>query len=89
MRKYCQTVEQRKEIILTINNTFEILPTLKTDIINSMESNINDLEDAVIDEICSTNCISYLVTNNIKAFKNSRNVILTPEEAVKLIEIDM
>ena len=54
-----------------------------------MESNINDLEDAVIDEICSTNCISYLVTNNIKAFKNSRNVILTPEEAVKLIEIDM
>ena len=88
VRKYYSREEQRKALIKTILNTFEVLPTLKSDIAYCLNSQINDLEDALIDEVCSANCIGYLVTNNEKDFENSKSQIWNPSQLLIIVELD-
>ena len=85
LRKYVRTEEQRKAIIKTILETFEVLPTMKSDIVYCLNSKIMDLEDALLDEICAVNCLNYLITNNAKDFKEGKSIIMTPSEALSLL----
>ena len=88
VRKYFATEAQRRAIIRTIFELFEIIPTTKSDIAYCLNSNTQDLEDALLDEVCSVNCIDYLVTNNTKHFEKSKSIIFTPEQILKLIDVD-
>ena len=88
VRKYYSNESQRKALITTIINTFEVLPTLKSDIAYCLNYQIEDLEDALIDEVCSVHCINYLVTNNVKDFAKSKSYVLSPEEMLRLIEVE-
>lgn len=88
LRKYCSSEEQRKSIIKTVIDTFEVIPTIKSDIAYCLSSKINDLEDALLDEVCKVNCIGYLVTNNVKDYKEAKSVIFSPEDLLTLIEIE-
>ena len=85
LRKYVRTEEQRKAIIKTILETFEVLPTMKSDIDYCLNSKIMDLEDALLDEICAVNCLNYLITNNAKDFEEGKSIIMTPSKALSLL----
>ena len=87
LRKYLENELQRKAIIKTILETFEVLPTLKSDIAYSMNSEINDLEDALLDEVCKVNSIDYLITNNIKDYEKAKSIVLTPSQVLEFIEL--
>ncbi len=86
LHKFCSSELKRKNVIKTIISTFEIIPTTKSDINLCLNSRISDLEDALIDEVCSVNCINYLVTNNKKDFDKGKSVIFSPKEIVTLLE---
>ena len=80
LRKYCGEAERRK-IIKTISNTFEILPLLPSFTNYCLNSKINDYEDAILDEQAKVNMISVIVTNNTKDFSDSKTLVLRPEDA--------
>ena len=63
------------------------MPTLKSDIQYCLTSKINDLEDALIDEVCSVNCINYLVTNNINDFNEAKSTTITPSQLIEILEL--
>lgn len=86
LRHYCSSEEERREMINVIIDTFEILPTTKSDIKYCVNSDFPDIEDALIDEICSVYCIKYLVTNDKKGFKKAKSTVFTPEEILSLLD---
>lgn len=86
LRKYFSDELKRRSAIKTIINTFEILPTTKSDINYCLNSEMADLEDALLDEVCSVNCINGWVTNNIKDFNKAKSVIFSPNDVLSLIE---
>jgi predicted nucleic acid-binding protein len=59
---------------------FEIIEINKTILERSLLLNIHDYEDAVIVESASEKGINYIITKNIKDFKNSPIKVLLPEE---------
>ncbi|MDR0684163.1 MAG: PIN domain-containing protein [Spirochaetaceae bacterium] len=59
---------------------FEIIEINKTLLEKALLLNINDYEDAVIVASASEEGINYIITKNIKDFKNSQIKVLLPEE---------
>ena len=88
LKHYYSNESERRNAIRIISNIFEIIPTMKSDIDYCINSKMKDLEDALIDEVCTVNCIDFLVTNNIKDFKNAKSTIITPQELVTLLKIN-
>lgn len=88
IKHYFSSEEKRRYIIKTIIETFEILPTTKSDIQYCLHTKMKDLEDALIDEVCKVNCMDYLVTNNVKDFEGAKSCIATPEQLVTLLDIN-
>ena len=59
---------------------FEIIEINKTILEKALLLNINDYEDSVIVASASEKRINYIITKNIKDFKNSQIKALLPEE---------
>jgi hypothetical protein len=86
LRQSCSHIETIK--ILTEINEWTVIIDVSKEIINkSLKSDFRDFEDAI-----QYNCakslkkIDFIVTRDTKDFKTSSLPILTPKEAVTLIE---
>ncbi|MBO4856392.1 MAG: PIN domain-containing protein [Bacilli bacterium] len=86
LRKYVSSETEKRRILRIIMEQFETLPCLKSVCEYCLRSNIEDYEDAVIDETAKIFNVGYIVTNNIDDFKNSKQIIITPRELVILLE---
>lgn len=87
LRKYCPNKQQRKNIMKVLFDTYTTLPFMGSDIKPALSRDIDDFEDAVIEEIAKVNCMDYIVTNNAKDFVKSRVNVILPEELLKLIKL--
>ena len=85
LRKYINDEQIKKNIISDLCSIFTVLPILPGDIKASLNTKINDFEDAIIEETAKVNMVQYIVTNDIKHFKDSNLVIVTPAELVTLL----
>jgi len=47
-------------------------------------SGVNDYEDAVVDQVALNINADYIITRNIKHFKNAHNLILSPQDYLDL-----
>ena len=75
--------KDRNKNIKTISGIlkmFEIIGINKTLLEKALLLNINDYEDAVMVASASEEGINYIITKNIKDFKNSQIKVLLPEE---------
>lgn len=88
LRKYVTSEEKRRSYIQTILETFKLLPLLPSDLKYCLKTKMNDFEDSLLDEIASVNMINNMVTNNIKDYKNSKSIILTPKQLLDLVAIN-
>ena len=52
----------------------------------ALVSAIDDYEDAVIDELALNEEIDYIITRDLKNFKNAKNNICNAREALEIIE---
>lgn len=86
LRQSCSHTETIK--MLTELNDWTIIIDVSKAIINkSLKSDFRDFEDAIQYNCAkSLNKIDFIVTGNTKDFKTSSLPILTPKEAVTLIE---
>ncbi len=86
LRKTCS----HKEMISLLKDIKAISTTMDVtgDIINkAIESGLKDFEDAIqLNTALSNKKIQAIVTRDIKGFKNSDISVLTPEEALGIIE---
>lgn len=87
-RKYHSNKEETRKSLKTITQLFEIKPLLKGDILACLNAEMKDFEDAVLDEVAKVNMIPYFITNNIDDFKNSKSMVLTPEQFLTLFQLN-
>ena len=87
LRKF-KTEAERRYILKVISKTFTILPTLGSDVAYSINSEMADYEDALIDEIAKVNMLSYIITNNLKDFEKSKTMALSPENFYELLNVN-
>ena len=88
LKKYCLNEMDRRSKIKLIIDTFETLPLFYGDLLATMKTEMNDFEDAILDEVARVNVIPYFVTNNIDDFQNSKSMVLTPEQFITLFQLD-
>lgn len=73
-----------KECLIEIINAFEVVPFSKHNILGALSSDFNDLEDAELDDVANLYSCKYIVTRNIKDYKNSKKIVITPKDLVTL-----
>ncbi len=71
-----------KSIIGRILDIFSIISVTEVILREALDSRINDYEDAVIESSCIKNGIDYIVSRNLKDFKNSRIKATSPKEYI-------
>lgn len=88
LRKYYPEDKRRRFIQLLIDS-FIVLGDEPLFYKKAVNSNIKDYEDAVIDEVITTIKDAYLITENKEDFENSKNFVLTPKQAIDLINVGL
>jgi predicted nucleic acid-binding protein len=76
---------KRNKIISNLLDNLSILTAHEEILRKSLISELEDYEDAVIDELALNEGIDYIVTRNLKDFKKSRNRIYTAREILDVI----
>ena len=76
---------KRNKIISNLLDNLSVLTAHEEILRKSMISELEDYEDAVIDELALNEGIDYIVTRNLKDFKRSRNKIYTAREFLDVI----
>jgi len=76
---------KRNKIITNLLDNLSVLTAHEEILRKSLISELEDYEDAVIDELALNSGIDYIVTRNLKDFKNSRNRIYTAREILDVI----
>ncbi len=85
--KKLSTHKETINILKDLEKIAETIDTTKSAIKNALDSEFKDFEDAIQYYTAKTNKkIDAIVTRNISDFKLSKLPVLTPDEAVKLIE---
>ena len=84
-RKHFHNTEQSKNILSKLYQLFAILDVTSKDCQDALVSEVKDYENAVISCCAKRNQMNYIVTGNIKKYKDSRVKALLPDEFMKLI----
>lgn len=72
-------------VIEEIMKIFEVIDVDKSDILQTVRKHSKDFKDAVIEECSIRNKIDYIVTRNIKDFRNDAIKTIEPKKMVNLI----
>lgn len=86
LRKYVQSETVKRQIIRDILDTFTVLPFLSSDAYISLNSELPDYEDAVLEELVKLHCVPFIVTHNVEHFKNSKTFVFTPKKFIAYID---
>ena len=76
---------KRNKIISNLLDNLSVLPAHEDILRKALVSEIEDYEDAVIDELASNEKIDFIVTRNLKDFKKSKNKIYSAREILDVI----
>ncbi len=76
---------KRNKIISNLLDNLSVLTAHEEILRKSLMSELEDYEDAVIDELAINEGIDYIVTRNLKDFKRSRNRIYTAREILDVV----
>ena len=87
-KKYFKNEGVIRQNIADIMNSFEVLPFFKGDILACLKTDMADFEDAVLCEVAKVNMIPIVVTNNVSHFGNSKMMVLTPDQFLKIHSLE-
>lgn len=72
--------EQIKGVLATLTSLFSVIDLKESDLIKAAEMNFSDYEDAVQAVSADRIKADYIVTRNVKDYKNSRVSAVTPTD---------
>jgi predicted nucleic acid-binding protein len=76
---------KRNKIISNLLDNLSVLTAHEEILRKSLLSELEDYEDAVIDELAINEGVDYIVTRNLNDFKKSRNRIYTAREILDVV----
>ena len=82
------SIDSSREILKKLLSLFKVLDTSALDCRNALSSPVTDYEDAVMCETAERCGVDFIVTRNIKDYKNSKVKSLTPDELLTLINAE-
>jgi hypothetical protein len=74
---------ERNRFLAWLLKVCSVIPTHEIVLTRALSSGITDYEDAVVEQAALTVGCSYIITRNVKDFKNSAVPALTPEAYLK------
>lgn len=77
---------KRKKVITSLLNNLTVLAADEKILRAALNSEIQDFEDAVIDELAFEHEIDCIVTRDLKDFKKSKSSVYTAVEAIDFIQ---
>ncbi|MFP4564400.1 MAG: PIN domain-containing protein [Spirochaetia bacterium] len=77
-----------KKFLLSILDNFTVVPAIETVFRKALNSEIDDFEDAVIDESAQKEKVDCIITRNLNDFKKSKVPAYTAGEFLALISVD-
>lgn len=80
--------KKRNKIISNLLDHLSVLTAHEKILRKALVSEIGDYENAVIDELALNEEIDYIITRDLKDFKNSKNNIYNAREAFEIIEAE-
>ena len=86
LRKHMDFTEARNATLKLIQ-IVDVVPVLKSDINTALTSDFSDFEDAVQASCASRVKTDYIVTRNVKDFRNSIVPSILPGDMLKLLQI--
>lgn len=86
IRKYLHDENKTRDIINTLLDSFVLLDSTKADAIKALVSNCHDYEDALMIETAKSYDMDYIVTRNIKDYKNSSIPVIIPNKLHSIIK---
>ncbi len=84
VRKYLHSTEQAKSVMTKLYELFYILDITSNDCQDALVSGVNDYEDAVVSCCAFRNHIDYIVTRNIKDYRESKVRAILPEQFINM-----
>lgn len=88
MRSQYKNSDERKEILLDLCNVINIAALNEEAVISALKrKNFKDFEDCLQDECGCFQDVDYIVTNNIKDFKEAKITAIMPKDFLNLKEI--
>ncbi len=79
-------IKKRNKIINLLLDNLSVLTAHEKILKNALHSEIADYEDAVIDELAYNEEVDFIVTRDLKDFKNSKSSTYTAVEALEIID---
>lgn len=87
LRRNGQSASEAKESVRLISTKLSLLNADSVDVINSLNSDMTDYEDALLAYCAMRQGIDYIVTRNTKDFEQSPIKALSPGEFIKIIAV--
>ena len=85
LRKYL-SLEDRRQFLLSIIYNFQIISEDKQDFLDILtDANFFDLEDGLQIKCAEKTDLDYIITENLKDFKNSQIPVLSVDDTLKLL----
>lgn len=84
-RKYLHSTEQAKNTMSRLYELFCILDVTADDCLQALLTDMNDYEDSVVSCCAKRNKMEYIVTRNIKDYKNSKVQAMLPDEFIRMV----
>ena len=85
IRKHLHDTEQAKSAIAKLFELFYILDSTAEDCREALLLDMKDYEDSVVCCCAKRNRMEYIITRNIKDYKNSKVQAMLPDEFIKMV----
>ena len=85
LRKHMDSAEARYAALMLMQ-IVDVVPALKSDINAALTSDFPDFEDAVQAACAARVKADYIVTRNVRDFKNSPAPVILPGDALRLLQ---
>ena len=86
LRKFIKDTAQSKKIMSKLYMIVGILDVTAENCMEALASSINDYEDAVVEKVASSKKMDYIVTRNIKDYKEGTVKVILPDDFIRMME---
>lgn len=86
LRKFFDKIEDRCKAVRYILQIVDVASVTKSDIFKSLDQDFTDFEDALQTQCAKKIKAEFIITRNVKDFRDGTVDVITPDEFVKLIK---
>ncbi|MBP3593428.1 MAG: PIN domain-containing protein [Lachnospiraceae bacterium] len=86
LRKFVKDTAGSKQIMSKLYSLIGILDVTAANCVEALASPISDYEDAVVEKVAASKEMDYIVTRNIKDYKEGTVKVILPDDFISMLE---